>query len=170
MEIHVYTRCNCIPGLIIIYTYRMYYANVLKQCVHINDGRFSKKEIAVYLYRVQQARKFQKVQAKKKNSWNQINQFHEKLMKFHFLQFLKWPKINFWTGKSLKLPKMQFHEIDLFDFTSFFPWTFSNFLAHCSTVKKIGVSRKKIHLFDFRSFFFCLGFFKFSGWNNQNMY
>ena len=27
--------------------------------------------------------------------------------KFHFLQFQKWPKINIWTGKKLK---MQFHE------------------------------------------------------------
>ena len=33
------------------------------------------------------------------------------LTKFHFLQFHKWPKINFWTGgKSLKLPRMQFYE------------------------------------------------------------
>ena len=35
-------------------------------------------------------------------------------------------------GKSLKLSKMQFHEkkyLDLFDFTSFFAWTFTNFLA-----------------------------------------
>ena len=34
--------------------------------------------------------------------------------------------------KSLKLPGMQFHEkifFDLFDFTSFFAWTFFNFLA-----------------------------------------
>ena len=33
---------------------------------------------------------------RKKNLWNQINQFHEKkiffLAKFHFLQFQKWPK------------------------------------------------------------------------------
>ena len=33
------------------------------------------------------------------------------LTKFHFLQFQKWPKINFWTEKKFeKLPKMQFHE------------------------------------------------------------
>ena len=42
-------------------------------------------------------------------------------------QFLNW-------GKSLKRPKMQFHEEekdDLFDFTSFFfVWTFLNFMAH----------------------------------------
>ena len=59
--------------------------------------------------------------------------------KFHFFaisklaknQFLKW-------GKSLKLPKMQFHEknlFELFDFTSFFVWTFSNFLARCLLLK-----------------------------------
>ena len=30
-----------------------------------------------------------------KNSWNQINQFHQK--KSIFLQFQKWPKINSWT-------------------------------------------------------------------------
>ena len=36
-------------------------------------------------------------------------------------------------GKSLKLPKMQFHEkkLDLFDFTNFLAWTFLNFLARC---------------------------------------
>ena len=51
----------------------------------------------------QWARKFKKVQAKK-HSWNQINQFHEKifLTKIHFLPFQKWPKINFWTGKKFK--------------------------------------------------------------------
>ena len=50
--------------------------------------------------------------------------------KFHFLQFQKWPKINFWTEKCLKLSKMQFHKkMDLLDFASFFAWTF--FLAHC---------------------------------------
>ena len=39
-------------------------------------------------------------------------------------------------GKTLKLPKMQFHakKIDLFDFTSFFDWTFLKFLAQCTAV------------------------------------
>ena len=32
---------------------------------------------------------------------------------------------------------MQFHEIDLFDFTSFFLWTFLNFLARCAGQRKI---------------------------------
>ena len=37
-------------------------------------------------------------------------------------------------GQSLKLPKIQFHgkKKDLFDFTSFFAWTFLNLLAHCA--------------------------------------
>ena len=35
--------------------------------------------------------------------WNQINQFHEFfLARFHFFQFQKWLKINFWTGKKFK--------------------------------------------------------------------
>ena len=36
-------------------------------------------------------------------------------------------------GKSLKLPKMQFriNKFDLFDFTSFFAWTFLKILARC---------------------------------------
>ena len=44
-------------------------------------------------------------------------------------QFLNW-------GKSLKLPEMQFHEkiFDLFDFTSYFAWTFFNFLTRCAMV------------------------------------
>ena len=51
--------------------------------------------------------KIKKFQAKKKNSWSQINQFHEKksLANFHFLQFQKWPKINFWTWKKFKTAK-----------------------------------------------------------------
>ena len=41
---------------------------------------------------------------------------------YDYMPFQKWPKINFWTGKKLKLSKMQFHEKNnnLFDFTSFF--------------------------------------------------
>ena len=44
-------------------------------------------------------------------------------------QFLNWGK----------LPKMQFHEKknDLFDFTSFFAWTFLNFLARCTNSDEI---------------------------------
>ena len=47
------------------------------------------------------------------------------LTKFHFLQFQKWPKNNFWTGKKFKTasPEMQFHRnifLDLFYFMDFF--------------------------------------------------
>ena len=45
----------------------------------------------------QRARKLKKVQTK--NSWN-LNFTKNFLTKFHFLQFKKWPKINFWTGKT----------------------------------------------------------------------
>ena len=31
---------------------------------------------------------------------------------------------------------MQFHQIHLFDFTSFFAWSFLNFLARCETIQK----------------------------------
>ena len=37
-----------------------------------------------------------------------------------FWNFKNGQKSIFEMGKSLKLPKMQFHEIDLLDFTSFF--------------------------------------------------
>ena len=50
----------------------------------------------------------------------------------------------------LKLPKMQFHEkkiFDLFDFTSFFAWTFLNFLAHYATSKHGSVLRNITDLF-----------------------
>ena len=57
-----------------------------------------------------------------KNSWNQINQFHEKMFSPNsiFWNFKYGQKAIFEMGKSLKLPEMQFHEkIYLFDFTSF---------------------------------------------------
>ena len=64
-----------------------------------------------------------------KNSWTQINQFH-------FLQFQKWPKINFWTGKKFKTAKNAIsHKKNffyLFDFTRFFSCTCLNFLTRCS--------------------------------------
>ena len=43
-----------------------------------------------------------------------------------FCNFKNGQKSIFELGKSLNLPKMQFHEffLDLFDFTSFFSWTF----------------------------------------------
>ena len=53
------------------------------------------------------------------------------LTKFHFLQFQKWPKINFWTEKMFKtaINAISRKKIYLFDFMSFFAWTFLNFLA-----------------------------------------
>ena len=51
-----------------------------------------------------------------------------------FCNFKNGQKSIFELGKSLKQPKMQLHEkkfLDLFDFTSFFAWTFKNFLACC---------------------------------------
>ena len=36
---------------------------------------------------------------------------------------------------------MQFHGIDLFDFTSFFAWTFLNFLTRCELDRKLGPVR-----------------------------
>ena len=72
------------------------------------------------------------------------------LTKFYFLQFQNWSKINFWTGKKFKMPKMQIHEkifFDLFDFTSFFACTFLNFLAHCAKISQgFQTWRKKIQL------------------------
>ena len=61
------------------------------------------------------------VKSTKSISWNNF------LTKFHFLQFQKRPKINFWTGKSLKLPKMQLHITIFFLFIwfqEFFYWIF----------------------------------------------
>ena len=55
------------------------------------------------------------------------------LAEFQFFNFQNGQKSIFELGKSLKLPKMQFHEIFFLfiDFTSFFAWTFLNFLARC---------------------------------------
>ena len=49
-----------------------------------------------------------------------------------FCNFKNGQKSIFELEKSLKLPKIQFHEkmfFDLFDFTSIFAWTFFNFLT-----------------------------------------
>ena len=80
-------------------------------------------------------RKFNKVQAKKKlmKSNKSISRTFFCQISF-FLQFQKWPKINFWTGKKFKnCQKWNFMKIffDLFDFTSFLPGLFFNFLARC---------------------------------------
>ena len=54
------------------------------------------------------------------------------MTKFHFLQFQIWLKINFWTGKTAKTVISHTKKY-LFDFMSFFAWTFLNFLACCVT-------------------------------------
>ena len=57
------------------------------------------------------ARKFKKVQSRK-NSWNHINQFHEKIFGPNsiFCNFKNGQKSIFELGRSLKRIKMQFHE------------------------------------------------------------
>jgi len=71
----------------------------------------------------------------KKNSWNQINQFHEKFFwpNSIFCNFKNGQKSIFELGKSLKPPKMQHHEkkILIILFYEFFTWTFLNFMAYC---------------------------------------
>ena len=73
----------------------------------------------------------QKVQAKKKKLWNQINQYHE----YYFLNIFH-KKIKFCFQKMTKMKNIQkhFREIDSFSFdfdlTSFLAWTFLNLLAH----------------------------------------
>ena len=74
-----------------------------------------------------------------KNSWNQINQFHEKIFwpNSIFCNFKNGQKSIFELGKSLKMPKMQFHEkfFGFIWFYEFLVWTFLNFLAGCAMRK-----------------------------------
>ena len=55
-----------------------------------------------------------------------------------FCNFKNGQKSIFELGESSKLKEMQFHGIffGLFDFTSFFYWTFLNFLACCERQKR----------------------------------
>ena len=58
---------------------------------------------------------------------------------FHFLQFQKWPKINFWTGKKFKnYQKCNFTKKKLIYLISrvFLPGLFLDFLARCVTIFK----------------------------------
>ena len=73
----------------------------------------------------------QKSPGKKKPMINFTKKFF--WTKFHFLLFQKWPEINFWTRKVLKLVKNAISRFFfyLFDFTSIFSWTFFNFLTRC---------------------------------------
>ena len=60
-----------------------------------------------------------------KNSWNQINQFHEFfLTKFHFLQLQNWPNINYWPGKKFKTAKNAISRKTIFDFIWFHEFFF----------------------------------------------
>ena len=52
------------------------------------------------------------------------------LAKFHFFQFQKWPKINFWTGKKFKTAKNAISRKNIFFFHEFL-----NFLAAVKWVK-----------------------------------
>ena len=78
----------------------------------------------------QRARKFEKVQAKKTREI-----IKKKLFFFgSFLTFFPSTKIDIWSFlklQKIKFGQKNFHEIDLFDFRSFFAWTFSNFLMPC---------------------------------------
>ena len=68
-----------------------------------------------------------KSRPKKKVKLNKSISRKNFLTKIHFLQFQKWPKINFCTGKKFKTAKNAISRkknFDLFGFTSFFDWTF----------------------------------------------
>ena len=63
------------------------------------------------------------MKSNKRISWNFI------LTKFHFLQFQKWPNINFWTGEKFITAKNAISREFFFISWLFFAWTFLNFLA-----------------------------------------
>ena len=93
-------------------------------------------------------------EGQKTNSWNQINLFDEFFFtKFYFLQFQKWPKINFWTGKKLKTAKnaisrkkifwfIWFHEFYCLDFFKFS--VLSRHILNQKGAKKILVMSKLV--------------------------
>ena len=85
--------------------------------------------------------------SKQKNSWNQIN---SEIAFLAVLNFFLVPKMifgHFWKCKKCMLVKKIIREIDLFDFTSFFAWTFLNFLAHYALI----IFKKEVPLFLFFS-------------------
>ena len=108
-------------------------------------------------------------------------------VKLHFWQFFKlFPSSklifgHFWNCKKWNLVK-NIREIELFDFTSFLGWTFSNFLSHYDSkwkIKNIGRlsylwKRRQSLLFDFPNNFIFMkleAFFNIEFWNsnsNQN--
>ena len=81
---------------------------------------FRHLKIGIILQITQCARKLKKSPCQK-NSWNQINQFHEILFwpKSIFCNFKNDQKSIFELGNSLKLPEMQFHEFFCLDFFKF---------------------------------------------------
>ena len=81
-------------------------------------------------------------------------------IKFHFLQFQKWPNINFWTGKKFNTAKNAISRkkiVDLFDFTSSFAWTFLNFLAYSVIIIISCLLTFKLDLFTYRYSFHTSG-------------
>ena len=67
--------------------------------------------------------------SRQKNLWNQINQniFFVKLHFWQFSQFKNWFLAIFEIAKKMEFAQKKFREIDWFDFTSFFAWTFLKF-------------------------------------------
>ena len=65
--------------------------------------------------------------------------------KFHFLLFLKWPKINFWARKKFK--------------TEYFPWKLKFYLIFTENIQHKNSWKWFIWVHEF----FCLDILKFSG-------
>ena len=120
----------------------------------------------------QWAWKFKKFHTKKTRESNYyIHQCHEFFFftKIHFLLFKKWPKIYIWTGKSLNLLRMQFHEnfslifMENMQFKNFFPVQKLIFGHFWNRKKWILVKKNSWNWFIWFHEFFDLDFFSFSG-------
>ncbi len=79
------------------------------------------------------ARKFKKVQAKKNRELKEINFKKYFLPNSIFCNFINGQKSIFEMGKKFKTGKNSI-SFDLFDFTSYFAWTFLIFMASCAKV------------------------------------
>ena len=85
------------------------------------------------------ARKLKKSKAKKLVKSNLITFTKKFLTEFHFLRFQKWPKINFWTGKTTKKCNFTkiifwliwFHEFFCLDFFKFSGPLWINYYFFC---------------------------------------
>ena len=75
------------------------------------------------------------------------------MTKFHFLQFQKRPKINFWTGKKFKNVKnaISWKKFDLFDITSFLAWNFFKFSGPLYTSQRDKCNYFRIRLLSSQS-------------------